>query len=212
VLAEQWLDAHIDRATKRVIEVGGADYSLSFLPTASHTLLTYSPDLPVTSVGRGQIRGDLTVGTDPLVRESADVIILTQVLAFTQDPELALRSLLDLLAPGGCLIGTEPFLSPVSLSDAERWGDYWRLTPQGIARLAYRAGFSEVAARILGNPRLAGAFILGISSEEVPSEWWEVSESVSHGPITGYVARREALSGGGPTHDFMLNGPGSNQQ
>ena len=60
-----------------------------------------------------------------------DVVICCHVLEHVADPWRAARTLEDLCRPGGWLIVVTPFLIKIHRTPA----DYWRFTPDGLARL-----------------------------------------------------------------------------
>jgi SAM-dependent methyltransferase len=67
----------------------------------------------------------------------ADLVLCTQVLEHSLDPERGLRDINRILRPGGHLIVTAPhiwFYHPHPT-------DNWRFTQEGLIRLAMRAGF-----------------------------------------------------------------------
>jgi len=67
----------------------------------------------------------------------ADLVLCTQVLEHSLDPERGLRDIHRILRPGGHLIVTAPhiwFYHPHPT-------DNWRFTQEGLIRLAMRAGF-----------------------------------------------------------------------
>ena len=78
----------------------------------------------------------------------------------------------QLLKPGGVLLPTVPVISQISAHDRDRWGEYWRFTPQSVDRLlqqAFGAGAMAVAGH--GNVLAATAFLQGLACEDLsPAE------------------------------------------
>jgi hypothetical protein len=111
--------------------------------------------------------GDLATG-DGIPRAAFDCIILTQTLLVIYDVRGAVRCAYEALRPGGVLLATLPGISQISRHDADRWGDYWRFTPQSAERLfgdAYGPANVEVVAH--GNVLAACAFLQGHASHEL---------------------------------------------
>jgi SAM-dependent methyltransferase len=126
--------------------------------------------LQLTEPGPGRLVGDLT--ECQLLPEGVfDCFICTQTLNFIYDTRAALRSCRRLLRPGGTLLLTVAGIAQLSRYDAERWGDFWRFTPQGLSRLA-QAEFGEGAAvTSWGNVLAATALLHGLVVEELdPAE------------------------------------------
>jgi hypothetical protein len=66
------------------------------------------------------------------------------------------------------LLVTVPGISQISHHDAERWGDYWRFTPQSLQRLLTEVfAESSVALRAYGNVRSAAALLDGRAAHEL---------------------------------------------
>ena len=76
-----------------------------------------------------------------------DLILCTEVLEHVLDWPAAWRNLRSLLAPGGRLIITCPFIYPLH----EEPYDFWRPTPHALARFAERSGLAIVEQRTLGD-------------------------------------------------------------
>ncbi len=97
-----------------------------------------------------------------------DCIIATNVLNFIFDFDTAIKNLSKIIKAdtGTCLI-TVSGLTSISKFDYERWGDYWRFNDLSMA-LIFKKYFSNVDIDFYGNSKLAAAFILGLSKEEIP--------------------------------------------
>lgn len=110
-----------DAGSKRVLEVGGENWKSTAF--ASYLSIDY-PEY------------DLCEG--PLERETYDLIFLEQVLEHVLWPHRAVRSLFQMLRPGGWAIVTTPFLVKVHAYpvDCSRW------TELGLKHLLAEGGFS----------------------------------------------------------------------
>jgi SAM-dependent methyltransferase len=96
---------------------------------------------------RPDVRADLLALPFPGAR--FDTALCLEVLEYVPEPAAALRELARVLAPGGTLILSAPFLHRV---DAER--DLWRFTDHGLRHLLEAGGFEvsrlEPQAHALG--------------------------------------------------------------
>jgi hypothetical protein len=85
------------------------------------------------------------------------------------DVQAAVKNIHRLLKRGGIALVTVPGITPVSRYDADRWGDFWRMTPDAVQRL-----FVEIfppqglTIEAHGNVRLAAAYLYGLAAEEIP--------------------------------------------
>lgn len=111
------------------------------------------------------IRGDLC---DPatLSGKAFDCFILTETLQLVPDLDSALRNAYAALRPGGALLITAPALSRIDpLSKAH---DSWRLTANGMTRLAERCcPDAEHDVRAEGNLLVCVAFLMGLSRNDL---------------------------------------------
>ena len=82
---------------------------------------------------------------------SFDVVICEQVLEHVEDPWLAVRNLRKLVAPGGHVVVSTPFMVKVHELPAYGMRDYWRFTPRGMRVLLERAGLEVETVESWGN-------------------------------------------------------------
>ncbi len=80
-----------------------------------------------------RVVGDITQ-PDALPEGVFNCFICTQTLNFVPDVHSSMRGWRRLLKPGGHLLLTGAGTSQVSRYDADRWGDYWQFSQQGLAR------------------------------------------------------------------------------
>ena len=125
-----------------------------------------------------QIKPEATIVADlthaPHIPSDAfDCIIFTQSLQMIVDMGAALATLHRILKPGGMLLLTTSGISKVGRRlGRDDWGEYWRLTAQGVEVLAkqYFPG-AEVEVIPYGNVLTAVAYLEGLSLEELePAE------------------------------------------
>jgi SAM-dependent methyltransferase len=95
----------------------------------------------------------------PLSGESADTVLLTEVLEHLEDPVRALKEAHRLLRPSGALILTTPLIFPVH--GAPR--DFFRYSPHGLEYVMRQAGFEGVTVRPLSGQWTTLAMLRGLS-------------------------------------------------
>jgi len=101
----------------------------------------------------------------PLPDGGFQTALLSEVLEHLEEPQAALRETFRLLAPGGKLILTTPFMWPLH----EEPRDFFRYSPHGLRYLLEQAGFE-----VLEVTPLAG-------------QWTTIAQ------LAGYVANRSPL-------------------
>jgi len=95
-----------------------------------------------------------------------DLIISTNVINFTKNPFVTLSHHIDMLNVDGMLLLTASSSMPISQFDAERWGDYWRFTPDAMNHLLENLD-CEYHVQSFGNFKSSVAFLCGLASEEM---------------------------------------------
>jgi SAM-dependent methyltransferase len=164
---ERFLDRHAEDICGRVLEVGDRGYTLRFggdRVKQSDVLHAEPGSREATIVGR------LDTG-EGIPLAAFDCAIITQTLHVIFNIRAAVQNLHDLLRPGGVALVTIPCVSQISRFDAERWGDYWRLTPAAAQKMfadIFPGGHVEVGA--FGNVMLAAAFLHGLVVEDLPAQ------------------------------------------
>ena len=109
-----------------------------------------------------------------------DLILSTNVINFTKNPFVTLRHHVDMLNIDGTLLLTSSASMPISEFDAERWGDYWRLTPDSMNHLLENLD-CEYHVQSFGNFKASIAFLCGLSAEEVGTS--ELNKNDNRYPI-----------------------------
>jgi SAM-dependent methyltransferase len=165
---EAFLTHFADDVHGRVLEVGGDDYTRRF----GGTRVVQSSVLQVAVTERpADFIADLADGAG-LPDAAFDCFICTQTLQYVFDLRAAIATIRRILAPGGVLLLTVPGISQISPFDRDRWGEYWRFTPQSVQRLL-AASFDPQRLRVAacGNVLAATAFLQGLACEDLtPSE------------------------------------------
>jgi SAM-dependent methyltransferase len=164
-LIERFLEAHSADIHGRVLEVAERGYTTRY----GGNRVTQSDVLhAVAGNPEATIVGDLATG-EGLPWGVYDCLVLTQTLHVIYDIHAVVKNLHRMLKPGGIALVTIPGISQISRYDADRWGDFWRMTPDSVKRLfaeAFRA--EDVAVKSYGNIRMAAAYLYGLAAEEIP--------------------------------------------
>lgn len=161
---ESFLDENRGVIAGEVMEAGDAGYTERFgggQVTRSHIMHTADGN------PRGALVTDFSTGRG--MPESAfDCVVLTQVLPFVWDTGCAIKCLYRSLKPGGVLLVTVPGISQISRYDADRWGDYWRFTPQSAERL-FKEHFpgDRLEVKSYGNVLSAIGLLTGLGRDEL---------------------------------------------
>lgn len=167
---EKFLALHAPYIAGRVLEVGDRTYTRRF----GEKRVVVSDVLNLCPSPGTTIVADLTNG-HAIPDAAFDCFICTQTLPFVTDVRAALRQVFRILRPGGTLLLTVPGISQVSRYDADRWGDYWRFTPQAV-RMLLDELFGPAAVRVFtyGNLRAAIGLLEGLATHELPTHILDV--------------------------------------
>ncbi|MDR1775223.1 MAG: class I SAM-dependent methyltransferase [Actinomycetes bacterium] len=161
---ETFLNQYADLIHDDVLEIAEDRYASRFGGAALRRVDTLG--MPACET-KTTIIGDLR-GIPEIPDATYDCVILTQTLQFIFEAESALREVCRILKPGGTALITVPSISPISPSDRDLWGDYWRFTEQSMSGLLSRA-FGKDSFRVssYGNAYAATAFIQGLCIDDV---------------------------------------------
>ena len=168
------------------LEIGSTDYLKIYFPSLTHFQLDFEEDSGLVISGN-IVRGDLQVSQN-VVNNEFDVIVSTQVLSFIPDYEAALLNFWRMLKPGGILFGTEPHISPISVFDEHRWGEWNRFTKRSLAKTLSLLS-QDFEVNTWGNAYSSAALILGIPSESLNLELITESRE-SHATVLSYCLRK----------------------
>jgi SAM-dependent methyltransferase len=164
-LIERFLERYAADIRGRALEVEGRQYLDKFGgQRVTHIDVLHA----VAGNPEATIIGDLATGKGiPL--GVFDCLILTQTLHVIYDIHATVKNIHRMLKPGGVALVTIPGISQTSRYDADRWGDYWRLTPEAARRLFGEVFRAEgITVESCGNVRLAAAYLFGLAKEELP--------------------------------------------
>jgi glycosyltransferase involved in cell wall biosynthesis len=164
---EAFLAAHAGDIRGRVLEIGDSAYTRRFggdRVERAEVLNRYEGHPETTYVG------DLIDGS-VLPSDAFDCIVLTQTLHLLYDMPAAVATLWRTLKPGGVLLVTVPWVSPI---DRGEWGDdwFWSVSPNALRRLLSGPFSTDMTdVRSYGNVLSATAFLFGLAEHEVsPTE------------------------------------------
>lgn len=169
---ESFLERHRGLVRGRVLEVAETTYTRRY----GGDNVTQFGMLHVAGHPDATIVGDLT-DTSTLPAGVIDCFICTQTFNYIYDAHAAICGAHHLLAPGGVLLATLAGISQISKGDADRWGDFWRFTPQSAARAFGDVfGAANVSVDYRGNVYAATSFLRGIALEEVSTAKLDVKD------------------------------------
>jgi hypothetical protein len=166
---EKFLAEHAGFIRGRCLELGDAFYTT----TLGGAQVSKADVLHVVAGNpEATIVADLT-NAPHIPSDAFDCIIFTQSLQMIQDMGAALDTLHRILKPGGSVLITTSGISKVGRRrPRDDWGEYWRMTAQGVEVLIEKHFPGADAAVIpYGNVLSAVAYLEGMALEELePAE------------------------------------------
>ena len=185
---EAFLSAHEGDIQGAVLEVAEPTYTAQFGgDRVTHAdVLHVLPGQP-----HATLVGDLATGNGiPVGRY--DCIVLTQTLPFIYDAHAAVANCRAALRPGGVLLCTVPGLCPISRFDQQRWGDYWRFTPDSLSRMLNDSfGHAHVQVQSFGNALAATGCIQGMACEDLSPRELDVHDPDYPVVLVGRAVRKD---------------------
>ena len=158
---ERFLAKNAPLIKGHVMEIEESTYSDRFGRATRTERLRYTGE-----PGPGIRIGDLTK-PETLPEGELDAFICTQTLNFIYDMKAAVVGLHHALKPGGHALVTVAGLVQISRFDADRWGDFWRFTPQSAQRLFEEVfGSAQVHVEAFGNSYAVACLHKGFATEE----------------------------------------------
>jgi len=161
---EKFLAEHSSDIKGRAMELGDATYIKRFGAAVTQIDVLHV----VEGNPEATIIADLT-DADHIPSDAFDCIIFTQALQMIYDMRAAMRTLYRILKPGGVLLMTTHGTSKIARRlGRDDWGEYWRLTAQGVRALVSDvAPDAELQVQSYGNVLSAAAFLYGLSVEDL---------------------------------------------
>ncbi len=150
---------------RRTLEFGDTVFTQELFRNSENWIFKFTPNQSVRVECNFALSGDLLCGVEKDV-PVFDVIVSTQLLAFTEDPFSAARTLVSLLGVDGKIVGTEPQFSPISRYDDSQWGDFFRFTQKGIDSIFTRTGSVKIETFPIGNWATTLAIFQGFCLED----------------------------------------------
>ncbi|GAB3820333.1 glycosyltransferase [Pontibacter rugosus] len=161
---ENFLEQEADSVKGRVLEIGDNSYTVRY----GGDKVTQSDILHVNNSNpKATLIGDIS-NAPQIPDNTFDCLILTQTLHLIYDFKGALHTCYRILKPGGTMLLTVPYITPI---DYGEWEDvwYWSFTDKALKRLMQET-FPKSTAEVTphGNAFTAAAFLYGMGLQEVP--------------------------------------------
>jgi hypothetical protein len=183
-----FLSYNHDFISGNVLEIAESTYSKKFGKNVSKREVLHVDETNPNAT----IIGDLT-NLQTLPEGTIDCFICTQTYNFIYNFKHAILGSYKLLKPNGILLATVAGISQISEYDKDRWGDFWRFTPQS-SQLVFEEVFGKgnVTIDYYGNCLAATSFIRGIAAEEIKRESLDVKDPNYPITITIIAKKNEA--------------------
>lgn len=161
---EKFLESNAADIRGRAMELGDATYIKRFGAGVTKIDVLHV----VAGNPEATIIADLT-NADHIPSDAFDCIIFTQALQMIYDMKAAMATLYRILKPGGVVLMTTHGTSKIARRlGRDDWGEYWRLTAQGVDALVRDvAPDAELTIKSYGNVMSAAAFLFGLSVEDL---------------------------------------------
>ncbi|OFX05037.1 MAG: hypothetical protein A3E78_00805 [Alphaproteobacteria bacterium RIFCSPHIGHO2_12_FULL_63_12] len=161
---EKFLESNAADIRGRAMELGDATYIKRFGAGVTKIDVLHV----VAGNPEATIIADLT-NADHIPSDAFDCIIFTQALQMIYDMKAAMATLYRILKPGGVVLMTTHGTSKIARRlGRDDWGEYWRLTAQGVDALVRDvAPDAELSIKSYGNVMSAAAFLFGLSVEDL---------------------------------------------
>lgn len=163
---EKFLKSNSSSITGDVLEIAEDTYTLKFASgKVNSQIMHYDNSNP-----KATVIGDLC-NVKTLKENSTDCFICTQTFNFIYNFQDAIKGAHYILKKDGTLLATLASMAPISKYDADRWGDYWRFTPQSALKAFTDVfGVNKVEVVPLGNSAAAALFMKGYAIEDLADD------------------------------------------
>lgn len=169
---EQFLSANAEEIRGTVLEIGDTTYTNRF---GANRIVRAEAFHRYPGHEGAAFWGDLS-GDHNLPENRFDCIVFTQTLHLIFDMAKAIDALHRALKPGGSLLVTVPWVSPI---DRGEWGNdwYWSISEGALRRLLSGPFVpDEVALESHGNTLAASAFLYGFADHEIRTGQLDVKD------------------------------------
>ncbi|MCI9108031.1 MAG: class I SAM-dependent methyltransferase [Lachnospiraceae bacterium] len=157
---EKFLESKSHLISGCVMEIGDNTYIKKYGEKVKESYVLHALGL-----GEEAIKGDLVTG-EGIQEEMLDCFICTQTLQVIFDIESAIKNIYRSLKDNGTALITMHGISQLSISDYNRWGEYWRFTKKSV-KLLFEKHFDEVEVHSYGNVKVATALLYGLCMEDL---------------------------------------------
>lgn len=171
---EKFLETRAQYIRGRALELGDASYINRF----GNSKVTQTDVLSYVAGGaETTIVADLTA-CPHVPSDAFDCIIFTQALQMIYDLKAALRELYRITAPGGSILLTTHGTSKIARRlGRDDWGEYWRLTAQGLTALVNEViPEASTEIEVYGNVLAASSFLYGLAVEDITTAELDVKD------------------------------------
>lgn len=160
---DSFIECNKDKIHGCVMEIGDNTYTQKFGCGVTNSYILHALGL-----GNNTIKGDLVSG-EGIDTEFLDCFICTQTIQMIYDFDSTVKTMYRSLKYGGNVLVTLHGISQLSISDYDRWGEYWRFTSKS-AEILFKKYFDEVKVSTYGNVKTATAHLYGLCREDLSDE------------------------------------------
>ncbi len=186
---EDYLKKNSQYITGRAVEVGETTYLEKYGdPRVEKITFIYS-ESNQKSDKNGSILIANFLKKETIPQGYADCLVATQVFNVIYEIKTVFINIRRMLKENGMLIATLPGICQLSRYDADRWGDYWRFTPQGVSKLLEEVfGKGKFSICAYGNAMAACCQIQGVAVEDLPDSSLLDEQDQDFPVIIGFTA------------------------
>lgn len=157
---EKFLEEKSNLICGSVMEIGDDTYTKRYGENVKEAYVLHA-----MGYGEKAIKGDLVTG-EGIQEEMLDCFICTQTLQVIFDIESTIKNIYRSLKDSGTALVTMSGISQLSISDYNRWGEYWRFTKKSV-KILFEKYFDDVEVHSYGNVKVATALLYGLCMEDL---------------------------------------------